>query len=398
MLGNGLLLRSYEIPGNIFEDQGFRIKHGFYRDIEGFMAGYSGNNFTVRGMRGKVLINQLPPTIKNSDRRIDLLESLEGEYRFLGQNVGLIWMRTQREGSLNNYSSILMEGLLPFELSYKMEYSQKIGPGSRPFNINEDLSYAFYGNLSFAVSNFGGLFEIKKYNEYVLGAGYNDPPGLVKEHSSRVLNRSTHIPQISNESGIQLELYYFFPGGMTLTFNTARAINQIIDRDLFSEYYLEIYTPVGRGGDIKVFADYAEDQFRSEYNRISTGVQWEKTLSGRWGASGDIEFQTFERRIVGKERVNNGVATLGFNKLNRFSVEVIWEFSTDPFLVDHPNTFEVETGKRQWWGIQFGHRFDGHHNIQLFAGQRRGGPACASGICYEVLDFEGIEIKLTSKF
>ena len=33
------------------------------------------------------------------------------------------------------------------------------------------------------------------------------------------------------------------------------------------------------------------------------------------------------------------------------------------------------------------------NTIQLFAGKRRGGPACTSGICYEVLDFKGAEIK-----
>jgi hypothetical protein len=38
------------------------------------------------------------------------------------------------------------------------------------------------------------------------------------------------------------------------------------------------------------------------------------------------------------------------------------------------------------------------NTISMFAGKRRGGPACTSGICYEVLDFEGIEIRLKTIF
>jgi hypothetical protein len=34
----------------------------------------------------------------------------------------------------------------------------------------------------------------------------------------------------------------------------------------------------------------------------------------------------------------------------------------------------------------------------MFAGKRRGGTACTSGTCYYVPDFEGLELRVLSRF
>jgi hypothetical protein len=34
----------------------------------------------------------------------------------------------------------------------------------------------------------------------------------------------------------------------------------------------------------------------------------------------------------------------------------------------------------------------------MFTGRRRGGPACNAGVCYEVLDFYGVEFRFTTRF
>ena len=38
------------------------------------------------------------------------------------------------------------------------------------------------------------------------------------------------------------------------------------------------------------------------------------------------------------------------------------------------------------------------HSVNLFVGQRRSGLACTAGTCYEVLGFEGIEMRLLNRF
>ena len=42
-LGNGLLVRGYEIAGSVFEEEAYRTRYGFYRDMFGFSAKLSGD-------------------------------------------------------------------------------------------------------------------------------------------------------------------------------------------------------------------------------------------------------------------------------------------------------------------------------------------------------------------
>ena len=59
-------------------------------------------------------------------------------------------------------------------------------------------------------------------------------------------------------------------------------------------------------------------------------------------------------------------------------------------------TPEQETKTRNWFGYSVGYQYSNSHFISLFYGKRRGGTACTAGICYEVLPFEGFELRLSS--
>ncbi|MEK9609798.1 MAG: hypothetical protein VW058_09060, partial [Flavobacteriaceae bacterium] len=61
-----------------------------------------------------------------------------------------------------------------------------------------------------------------------------------------------------------------------------------------------------------------------------------------------------------------------------------YEWSTDRFLT---NTH------REWLGSNINYKINNQHQLLLFLGQSRGGPACNAGICYETLDFSGIEFR-----
>jgi hypothetical protein len=92
-LGNGLLLRGYEITGSVIEEEAYRVRYGFYRDMFGFSAKYNGDIWDLQAIRGKSLINTLPPTVPPEDRRIDLVEGLETGLKFYNQRLGMILMR-----------------------------------------------------------------------------------------------------------------------------------------------------------------------------------------------------------------------------------------------------------------------------------------------------------------
>jgi hypothetical protein len=54
-------------------------------------------------------------------------------------------------------------------------------------------------------------------------------------------------------------------------------------------------------------------------------------------------------------------------------------------------------GATFWTGINAGWRVAETHRLDLFAGQRRAGLACTGGTCYEVLGFEGVELRLVNQ-
>ncbi|MCT4646781.1 MAG: hypothetical protein N4A74_17455, partial [Carboxylicivirga sp.] len=61
------------------------------------------------------------------------------------------------------------------------------------------------------------------------------------------------------------------------------------------------------------------------------------------------------------------------------------------------DNFITDTDKI-WLSSTLRYKVNTKHTLQLFAGERRGGPACSAGVCYEVLDFKGVELRWYARF
>jgi hypothetical protein len=105
----------------------------------------------------------------------------------------------------------------------------------------------------------------------------------------------------------------------------------------------------------------------------------------------EFEYQSVERNVTTAEFFSNVVLVAGYSRSPGTSVSFTWELSTDSYV-----TSDAE--RRSWLGVIISQILNGQNTLTVFAGQRRGGPACTSGICYEVLDFQGVEIRLKTKF
>ena len=79
------------------------------------------------------------------------------------------------------------------------------------------------------------------------------------------------------------------------------------------------------------------------------------------------------------------------------SVSLSWERSTDS-AQEEPDDVAPGIQPRHFVAGVLNAQISGHHDLTLFAGERRGGRACTAGTCYEVLPFEGVELRLTSRF
>jgi len=385
-LGRGLLLRSYEIPGAILEDKSYRSRQYFHRDLLGATAKIRHKNLTAKLLYAAPLINVLPPTFTEKVRRPDRIGAFQAEYAVSNQIFGAALMNLSNDSENSWFSMFNAKGtVFPF-LSYYTELAKNTSSFSVT-DFSKAAVFAFYGNINLSFDGFGLSAEYKNYNNFVLGSGFNEPPALVKEHSYKVLNRSTHVLQPQNEQGFQFESFVHFPNQSVLILNYTRAVNDFGLKFIFQEYFAEYAFSLKKKHELKVFADWAQDPFKLETNRISTGFNADWVLKPGFSINSAYEFQSFER--IGNTSTNQ-VFTLGFAHRSKLSAYVVSEWSNDPVI--------VEKGTKMWLGTGLKYKLGNKHTVQVFAGERRGGPACNSGVCYEVLDFRGVELRLSSRF
>lgn len=398
-IGRGLLLRSYDIPGSVYEDEFERTRYSFFRDLEGVAIDATTNWLEVKALHAKPLFNILPPNFKpDTLRRPDLVEAIQTNV-FLSEkiSIGGALMRSYPNFSnaTSEYGSFMFSSTPIQNISFFGEYAFETE--AQVLAFQDEDAYALYIGSNFYIDSFGGSIEYKNYNNFRLGQGFNDPPSLIKEHTYPVLNRSTHVLETSNESGFQFETYYNFEEGHAITANFTTAKNDLFREFNYMEFFLEGYYEADDYLSLKAFFDYADDEPKSEENRISVGLITDKSFNYEWGLNLDLQYQTFERSFD-PDLSSNYYGAITFTYLPDLSAGIVFEASTDPQQTDNPNSFAVETKSRSWLGSNFSYRFSSSNRIDVFAGKRRGGPACTSGICYEILDFEGVEVRFSTRF
>ncbi len=395
-LGRGLLLRSYEIHGALLEDKSYRAQHYFHRDISGASVRYSRNNFTTGALYGKPLNNAFPPGMDIPCRRPDDVAAIQAGYSFGRQSAGAAIMMLDNSRGTSWYGSANLSGSLGSYISWYTEAAGEIGSRLPP-GASEARPLALYAGVNITAGMAGISIEYKYYKDFELGAGFNEPPALVKEHSYRLLNRSTHVSQALNETGYQAEAYRMLPDASVITFNHTLAVNDFGKRFVFREYFAGYDGTLGTGHDFRFFADLAQDPLKLESNRFTWGGGAGWRIGPTIVFNTDFEAQRFERDDV---KVINLLFSPGINTRPGLSLSLVTEISNDPFMLDEldGDSGKIERSYRWWTGATIGYRTGSNHNLRVFGGQRRGGPACHSGICYEILDFTGIEIRFTSRF
>lgn len=384
-LGRGTLLRSYQVQGAILEDLSYRTRHYFHRDILGGSIHYRKNQFSVKAMYGNPLNNVFPTGQPLENRRPDQIGALELNYNIKGQIVGGALMHLGNEFDSDIYGMINASGNVNDVISYYGEFSTGIHDFEN--EGNGESKYAAYLNVNLSFEKLGISTEYKNYKNFLLGSGLNEPPALIKEHIYRVLNRSTHVMQPTNEQGYQLEAFYNLNDNSILTFNHAMAINDFGMRFVYHEYFVEYATFLNKKHDLKLFVDFAQDPFKGENNRWSYGAYAQWKVKKQAGIKTELELQHFLRE---NQDVYNVALFLGYSYKSKFSAGVITEASNDSFV--------ITSDRKIWIGANAKYKLNRNHTFLLFAGTRRGGPACNSGVCYEVLDFDGVELRLTSRF
>ncbi len=385
-LGRGLLIRSYEIPGALLEDKGFRSKNYFYRDLLGASAGYKNTRGEVKAFWGYAYNNVFPPSQDWEQRRSDEVAAVSGAYKILKQTLGASAMRLSNDAAESYYGMAELSGSIVKQLSYHVAYAFR-ATTDETLTDNDEEAYALYSSLNFSADKLGVSLELKDYRNFLIGSGINEPPALIKEHTYKTLNRATHVLLPSYERGIQAEAFYQFNLWTVLTLNYTLARNKLLEEVDYHEWFAEISTSLGDAIELKAFADFAKDPFNSIDDRISLGTTIDYSFPKGYGLKLDTEWQQFDRS---GENVQNVVAGLTFRRKSKLFLGIISELSNDSFL--------TEDDMKLWLGGTARYKLNSKHNFTLFVGERRGGPACNAGVCYELLDFKGVEVRWNARF
>ena len=408
IVGSGLLLHAFELPGVITEARGSRRRYQIVRDLDGIRLRYRARRAVVLLLRGAPVNSTLPPGLEGVDRRPDALHAgslqLKPHPHF---DVGFSAIRypagrRQETGAAFNarwrLAPLLARlGLAGVHADLQGEYAQRDVALDRFFSLDRSLGRALYLAATLASGPWGLSLEFKDYQDFAL-EHINNPPPLIREHSAYLLNRITHDVLADDEQGYQAELSCALPGGQTLTANATRATRRgdpgADDDRLLREFFVQMDSPLGQRADVQIFADFGHNKILLDEKSRLLGTRWEWSKDGFSTFEFDAQFQDVDRRFgVLAYPYTNHYYALAVHRAPGLSAAVQVQRSSD----------ELETGAGPsgitWWqGLNIGADIREGHSLDIFAGKRRSGLACTAGICYEVLGLKGVEVRLLNRF
>ena len=404
IVGSGLLLHAFELPGVITESRGSRRRYQIVRDLDGVQVRYRAKRAEVLLLRGAPINSNLAPGLAGVERRPAVLHA--GSLQLKPHphlDVGVSATRypvgrRQETAAAFNARWRLAPWLASLGLSgvyadLQGEYAQRDVAFDRFFSLDRDLGRALYLAATLAFGPWGLSLEYKDYEDFAL-EHINNPPPLIREHSAYLLNRITHDVLADDEQGYQAELSYVLPSGQTLTANATRATRRGDSGAVLREFFVQMDSPLGQSADVQLFADFSHNRILLDDKSRLLGTHWEWLPDGSYTFEFDAQFQDVDRRFGDLALpYTNHYYALAIHRAPGLSAAVQIQRTSD----------ELETGADPsgitWWrGLNIGADIGEGHILNVFAGQRRSGLACTAGICYEVLGFKGVEVRLLNRF
>ena len=402
ILGSGLLLHAYELPGVITQERGSRRRYQLTRDLDGLHLRYRWSQANLQLFHGTPVDSGLPPSLKGVERR-------EGTIRGGGlllrpldlAEVGIGAMHAERGGEeeldITTHIRLRLRPGASYAEIYG-EYAQRDAALDRWFSLHRDLPRALYLAATATRGSWGVSLEFKDYRDFLI-VDVNNPPPLIREHDAFLLNRITHDLLPDDETGMQLELTRSFPGGQTLIANLTGATRRQFpgddDDEKLRELFLQLDSPLGESLYARLFADRTRSQIPRKderYLTLGSGLDWQ--IGSSYAVSADLQFQDVDRRFGDLEfPFTNLYLNLEMSRGEGGSLSLLLQRSTDSL-----ETGASPSGETLWWGVNAGWEVRYGHRLDLFAGKRRSGLACSAGTCHELLGFEGIEIRLLDQW
>ena len=406
ILGRGLTLRAFELPGVVLESQLYRLRYSPAQDMEGAYASWTHQYIEAKALIGQPAIGDIPPGATTGNpprdiaRRTDWVSGGELSLRPIqairvggtGVHIRPDAATDDNNGAWSGFADLDLSPLVSQAGLYGSFYGEYAKRNGGPDGHGLYLS----GNLG--GSRLGLSVEYKDYDNLALR--FNDPPSLIREHTAFLLNRATHVLLTLNEKGYQTEATYSQPGLGTLTANVTYAKNALgpTITTVFKERHLAFDLEKFNNLTLGVFVNWGKDELEGINKRRIGGIIAETTTSTGHTFGFDLQHQRASRPFGDPQDFNDTYGLISWQHPKGFGAAIVADRTTDPFEVDRADTFEIETGTRTFWSLNLNARISNHYDFALFAGERRGGTACTSGTCYQVLPFQGVEMRINTYF
>lgn len=394
LFGQGLALNAYE-------ERDLRVD----QNLEGVRVTGMKGDFSVKLLTGTTAGG----TAEDVDRpRPDRLHGADVEWANydVGLTLGASAVRVQRDGQTPHNAQAVRLGFSYDNLYLEAEHVDLIKPGSNGEGIFASATYGI-GPLQL-------LGEYKDYREITLrasdGTPYNLPPAVIREHTYTLLNRHPHVLDPDDETGFQAEATLTM-GYHQLLVNYAETRNQ--DEDEASDNYLDELYGEGFFSLGELFGSHGVDVILAgDHQKLFEG-NLPDPLTGDLSVPSFLETRTgvAELRVIANDVHSYRVQFETQHTESAFDGEYdtwfgLLEWSRSPDLTvnlvgetSNRSDEQLEEGesKDAFYGIVSLHLSE-NHDVSVLYGRRLEGFVCVGGVCRFEPEFEGVEVRLTSRW
>lgn len=441
----GLTLNAFENRGLGFNTQMDGVKLNFKKSIDKVKL-----NATVLG--GGLQYNDYlrPDRVENYSIRAANFDVTPYSIVTLGGSYLFTTGQIPTSGAITNITAEIFEGNLGFNYksinmfaSYANKktitqpnsvYPQSIGPRGD----------GAYGTISFTRPGFGVTFDYKNYRFNLVvpnevsstsptkALPFQQPPTCIREYSSTLLTRNTHIVDFNDELGFQTEAFYSPKENLTFNLNLSLSSRHYDYVDIDTTVRT-LYRRVSRSVD---FLPSPEDKF-SPYWEIYAEAEYyyKKNLKLKiaFGRQSSVLYSNTDPTASDKERATTIPVEITYDFKKVYSLKLIaeqqWSYkslrasgqnnfyneyislsvSRSPDIILNGN-LELSNDKEDpsrynpngkivaWASGEVTYKISSANSVTLSYGSERGGLKCSSGICRYVNPFKGFRLTVINNF
>lgn len=390
----GMVLKSYE-DRNIRVDNnlmGVKID-GYYKDFNFVFLSGSAENIKAE--------------------RNDIIQAADIEYRGIDfLKAGFSFASNHPENNSIANTRLAAFRLKPtFEnFDFYGEYGIKLNDDikEKVFNGTESIvGKAFYFSGSTYINNLSFFGEYKHYDNFIFTSSdgtiiYNTPPSVRKDYTYSLLNRHPSALNQSNEKGFLVEVNYnpTDVSSFSITYSQTKTLpassfyqrilrTNIEERTQLKEFYLSGQHKWNEKLSSILAFGYNEELDGNTKN-FTPVVELRYTIDDLNSLKLIVEHQQTTARTT-NEKYFTDLLMLEFQRSPDFSISLVGEMQTK----------EPAAGRKirpTWKFIQAGYKISNHSEISLLIGSRQAGNICVGGVCRYEPEFNGVELKMFTRF